>query len=280
MYKAYRTKLKLNNEQKTLLAQHAGYARWVYNWALGLWNEAYSQGLKPSVGSLKKLFTNHVKPTFPWMSKLSSKVYQYAFINLGEAFLRFFKKLGGRPNFKKKGKDDSFTVDNSGKVIRLVGLRHKLPFIGWVRTHEALPDCTTKKVTLSKQAGDWYLSFNIEIKMIDPTPKSIEVVGVDLGINALATLSTGEAFVNLKPYRKAIAKLKRLQRSVSRKQKGSSNRKKGVLKLQRQHRRISNIRVDALHKITSHLAKNHSRVGKRKFECVRDAGLSQIGWCN
>lgn len=259
-YKAFRTRLKLNNQQLAVMAKHAGYARWVYNWGLALWSEAYKEGLKPSVGSLKKLFTNHIKPTFPWMSELSSKVYQYAFINLSEAFLHFFKKLGGRPNFKKKGKDDSFTIDNSGKVIRLVGLRHKLPFIGWVRTHEALPDCTTKKVTISKQAGDWYLSFHLEIPDVLPTPKLVDVVGVDLGINALATLSTGEVFVNLKPYRKALTQLKRLTSAVSRKKLGSNNRKKAVLKLQRQHRRVSNIRVDALHKITSHLAKKHSSV--------------------
>lgn len=279
MYKAYRTKLKLNNEQKTLLAQHAGYARWVYNWGLALWSEAYKQGLKPSVSNLRKLFTNHVKPTLPWMSELSSKAYQYAFINLGEAFKRFFKKLGGYPNFKKKGRNDSFTIDNSGAVINFGGMRHppgsavrstggtpargcthKLPFIGWVRTHEALPDCTTKKVTISKQAGDWYLSFHIEIPDLDPTPKLVDVVGVDLGINALATLSTGEVFVNLKPYRKALTQLKRLQRAVSRNEIGSNNRKKAVLKLQRQHRRVANIRVDALHKITYYLAKNHSQV--------------------
>jgi putative transposase len=194
------------------------------------------------------------------MSELSSKVYQYAFINLGEAFKRFFKKVGGYPNFKKKGKDDSFTIDNSGGIIKLGGMRHKLPFIGWVRTYEAMPGCIAKKVTISKQAGDWYLSFHFEIPDIEPTPKSIDVVGVDLGINALATLSTGEVFVNLKPYRKALVKLKQSQRSVSRKQRGSNNRKKAVLKLQRQHRRVSSIRTDALHKITSHLAKNHSRI--------------------
>ncbi len=260
MYKAYRTKLKINNAEKTLLAQHAGYARWVYNWALGFWGEAYKEGLKPSVASLKKLFTNHVKPTFPWMSELSSKVYQYAFINLGEAFKRFFKNNGGYPNFKKKGKNDSFTIDNSGKAIKLGGLRHLLPFIGWVRTHEALPDCITKKVTISKQASDWYLSFHLEIPDAPPTPKLVDVVGVDLGISALATLSTSEVFPNLLPYRKAKQKLARLQRTVSRKLYGSNNRRKAVLKLQREYRKVANIRTDTLHKITSHLAKNHSQI--------------------
>jgi len=91
------------------------------------------------------------------MNELSSKVYQYAFIALADAFKRFFKKLGQYPKFKKKGLNDSFTIDNSGKPIRIGGVRHKLPFIGWVRTHEALPECEPKKVTISRQAGDWYL---------------------------------------------------------------------------------------------------------------------------
>lgn len=105
-YKAFRTKLKLDNKQATLMAKHAGYARFVFNWGLRLWNEAYQDGLKPSVKTLKKLFTNHVKPQFSWMSELSSKVYQYAFINLGDAFKRFFNKLGGYPKFKKKGRHE------------------------------------------------------------------------------------------------------------------------------------------------------------------------------
>ena len=129
-YKAFRTKLKLGNKQVTLMAKHAGYARFVFNWGLRLWSEAYKEGLKPSIKTLKKVFTNHVKPQFAWMSKLSSKVYQYAFISLGDAFKRFFKKLGGYPKFKKKGRHDSFTIDNSGALLKLGGIRHKLPFIG------------------------------------------------------------------------------------------------------------------------------------------------------
>ena len=260
MYKAFRTKIKLNNHQATLMAKHAGFARWIYNWGLRVWSEGYKEGLQPGANTLKKLFTNHVKPQFPWMNELSSKVYQYAFIALGDAFKRFFKKLGQYPKFKKKGLNDSFTIDNSGKPIRIGGVRHKLPFIGWVRTHEALPECLTKKVTISRQAGDWYLSFHVELPELDPTPKAVDVVGVDLGISALATLSTGVVFPNLKPYRMAKQKLARLQRSVSRKEKGSNNRKKAVLKLARQHRRVAAIRSDAIHKITTYLAQNHSQI--------------------
>ena len=164
------------------MAKHAGFARWVYNWGLRLWSEGYKEGIKPSANTLKKLFTNHVKPQFSWMSELSSKVYQYAFIALGDAFKRFFTELGGYPNFKRKGFHDRFSIDNSGKPIKVGGLRHKLPFIGWVRTHEALPDCVTKKVTISKHAGDWYLSFHVEIPDIEFTPKAVDLVGVDLAM--------------------------------------------------------------------------------------------------
>ena len=108
------------------MAQHAGYSRWCYNRGLSLWNAAYKHGYKPNVsfpsecyanGMLRKrklieVFTNHTKPLRPWMKNLSSRVYQYAFINLGEAFKRFFQGLGKYPKFKKKGSSDSFTIDN------------------------------------------------------------------------------------------------------------------------------------------------------------------------
>lgn len=194
------------------------------------------------------------------MSELSSKVYQYAFINLGEAIARFFAKKGKHPRFKKKGKSDSFTIDNSGAPIKIGGLRHKLPFIGWVRTHEALSEWITKKVTISQQAGEWYLSFHVEIPDVEPTPKSVERVGVDLGVNSLATLSTGVVYPNLKAYRKAKHRLARLQRLASRKQKGSNNRHKANIKVARQHRRVTSIRNDYLHKLTTYLAKNHGEV--------------------
>jgi len=231
------------------MAQHAGFARWVYNWALRLWQEAYKAGLKPNASKLRKLFTNHVKPLFPWMSELSSKVYQYAFRALSEAFDRFFKGLAKYPKFKKKYHHDSFTLDNGGgadKPIKIGGFRHKLPFIGWVNTFEELPTCTIKKVTISRQAGDWYLSFGIEVPSSPPTHKTVNVVGVDLGVNALATLSTGETFPNPKPLRKALKKLARIQRGASRKVVGSHNYKKASLKVARLHRRVANIRKDYL----------------------------------
>lgn len=253
------TKLKLNNRQKTLMATHAGFSRWVYNWGLAMWTDAYNQGLKPNTKTLKRLFTNHVKPDYPWMKELSSKVYQYAFINLGEAFKRFFTGLSKYPKFKCKGKNDRFTIDNSGKPIRLGGLIHKLPFIKWVRTFEPLPDCLTKKVTIYKKAGDWYISFSVE-KAFEPTPKSRERVGVDFGVKTLALLSSGIEFKGLKPYRNAQQKLARVQRKLAQKVKGSKNWEKFKRSVQKLHHRVANLRKDYLHKMTTYIAKNHSVV--------------------
>ncbi len=148
--------------------------------------------------------------------------------------------------------------------MELNGWSHKLPFIGWVKTYEPI-EATTQKITISRQAGNWYLSLSYEFSAT-PTPKITDVVGVDLGVKTLATLSTGQAFPSIKPYRTAQDKLAKLQRELSRKVKHSNNWHNAVIKLARQHRRVAfhvaqrNIRKDALHKLTTHLAKNHGHV--------------------
>ncbi|NES69134.1 MAG: IS200/IS605 family element transposase accessory protein TnpB [Okeania sp. SIO2D1] len=263
--KSIRTKLKLNNKQKTLFAQHAGYSRWCYNWGLSLWNAAYKDGFKPNTRKLREVFTNHTKPLYPWMKNLSSKVYQYAFpteccanINLGEAFKRFFQGLGKRPKFKKKGRSDSFTIDNCGKPIELNGWNHKLPFIGIVKTYEPI-EATVQKITIGRQAGDWYLSCSYEFHGTT-TPKKTDVVGVDLGVKTLATLSDGKVFESVRAYQKFEAKLSRLQYRNRHKQVGSANWRKAQLKIARLHRKVANIRQDALHKLTTYLAKNHGSI--------------------
>ncbi|NEP80382.1 MAG: transposase [Okeania sp. SIO3B3] len=203
---------------------------------------------------------------------MSSRVYQYAFpteccanINLGEAFKRFFQGLGKHPKFKKKGRSDSFptecyanTIDSCGKPIELNGWSHKLPFIGIVRTYEPI-EATTKKITISRQAGDWYLSCSYEFHAIT-TPKTTDVIGVDLGVKTLATLSDGKVFEGVKSYHKFEAKLSRLQYLNRHKEVGSANWKKAQLKIARLHRKVANIRKDALHKLTTYLAKNHGTV--------------------
>ncbi|MFB2892956.1 RNA-guided endonuclease InsQ/TnpB family protein, partial [Aerosakkonemataceae cyanobacterium BLCC-F50] len=130
---------------------------------------------------------------------------------------------------------------------------------GWVKCYEILPTVQPKNVTISKKANDWYISFKYELEL-SPTRHNRKRIGVDVGINALATCSDGTVFPNQKAYRKVKRKLAHLQRSLCRKQLGSKNRAKANLKVALLHRKIANIRQDALHKLTTWLAKNHSEI--------------------
>lgn len=201
-YKAFRTKLKLNSRLRTLMAKDAGYSRWVCNWGLALWESAYRSGLKPNIAALKKVNTCITERQNPWMGELSSIVCQHAFIAVGDGYQRFFKGVSSRPRLKKKGVGDSFTIDNSGRPILLGGVRHKLPFTGWVQTCEALPEWATKKVTLTRCGDGWALSFHTPFEP-KTTPKQRPVVGADLGVQKLATLSSGVVFPSIRPYRPA-----------------------------------------------------------------------------
>ncbi|NEQ73451.1 MAG: transposase [Okeania sp. SIO2C9] len=149
-------------------------------------------------------------------------------------------------------------MKTSGKPIELNGWSHKLPFIGIVKTYEPI-EATTKKNTISRQSGEWYLSLGFEFHP-NTKPKKTDVIGVDLGVKTLATLSNGKVFSSIKPYHKAQKKLAKLQRQLSRKVKHSNNWYKAVIRLARQHGRVANIRKDALNKLTTYLAKNHGTV--------------------
>jgi putative transposase len=129
-----------------------------------------------------------------------------------------------------------------------------LPTIGWVRTYEGLPHTTCKRITISRIADDWFIAFAYEQKH-EPTEKQHEIVGVDLGIKELATLSTGVVFPNPKQYKRNLVKLQRLSRKYARTVKGSANRLKAKLKLALHHAKVANLRKDTLHKITTYLTR-------------------------
>ena len=138
----------------------------------------------------------------------------------------------------------------------------QLPRLGRLRLKERdyLPtDAKILSATVREQAGHWYVSVLVEQERVVPANRG-PVVGVDLGVKTLATLSDGTEEPNPRHLRYCLKKLKRLQRVVSRKRKGSQNRKKAVCKLARLHRRVANQRANTLHQLTSRLAKTKSVV--------------------
>lgn len=212
----FKTELKLNNRQRTELLKHAGVARHAYNWGNALCKQILDHNkvnpesrIKfPRAIDLHKWLVALVKTENPWYYEVAKSAPQEALRALRTAWDRCFKKVSGAPRFKKKGRKDSFTLEGS---IRIHGTRKiQVPKLGILRTYEDLPQVQPKSTTISRTADRWFISFRIEVEPTD-TSKSVDVVGVDLGVKSLATLSTGEVFEGAKSYRLLKVKLSRLQ---------------------------------------------------------------------
>ncbi len=265
MLLGFKTELKLNKTQRQQLARHAGVARHAYNWGNSLClaildhNKTCQDSEKikfPTAIDLHKWLNKLVKPKNQWYDEVSKCAPQYALRHLAQAWQDCFKKKKGRPKFKKKGRDDRFSLDGTIKILS--SNKIQVPVLGKLKTYERLPvNRQPKSVTISRQAERWFISFKIDVTL-QPTDKKIGVVGIDLGIKALATLSTGETIEGAKAYKKFEQKLARLQRQFSRKVSDSANQQKAKVKVQKLQRRIANIRKDTLHKLRSKLSKNHA----------------------
>ncbi|MGL6343750.1 MAG: RNA-guided endonuclease InsQ/TnpB family protein [Waterburya sp.] len=267
MLLSFKTELLPNNRQITKFRQHCGVARHAYNFGNAviletLKNRESDKTIKiPSAIDLHKKLIAEVKPSNQWYYESSKASPQKALADVRLAWERCFKKISKQPKFKKKGRShDSFYLEQGTKAKPAIindGRKIKLPKIGWVKLAEPLPITATHNCTISRTANRWFVAIKYEI-LKPNVAENRPIVGVDIGIKELAVTSSGKIFSNPKAYRRASKRLKRLQRSVSRKNKGSKNRAKAVAKLAVLHSHVANIRKDAIHKLTTYLAKNHS----------------------
>ncbi len=259
MQRAHKIALDPTVIQARYFTRACGVSRFTWNWALAEWKCQYEEGGKPNGLELKRLF-NHIRHTeFPWSGEVLRDATSQPFANLQAAFGSFFKKKAQFPRFKKKGIHNSFYMAND--KFEIDGFRIRVPKLGWVRMREALR--FTGKIlsaTVSKIADRWFVSIVVDIQDTPHTCENQEVVGVDLGVKTLATLSTGEQFEAPKPLKLYLDKLRQLNRELSRKQKGSNNRAKTREKLARLYYRIGCIRRDALHKLTTYLTQTFGTV--------------------
>lgn len=260
MILAHKIKLDTTYRQRTYFAKAAGTSRLVWNWALAEWDKQYQAGKKPSGMSLKKQFNAVKYQLFPWLNGIHRDAHAAPFANLQQGFNRFFKKLGGKPKFKKKGKSrDSFSVANDR--LKVLGNCVRLPLIGWVRMTESIRfDGRILSAVVSRTADHWYISFQIDVGNVQETRKRDAIVGVDLGIKTFATMSDGQEFQAPKPLRQSLYKLTRMQRWLARRVKGSKRYEKLKMNLARLYAKISNIRRDCLHKLTTKLCRENQTV--------------------
>lgn len=259
--KSYKTELDPNNKQRTVLLQHAGAARWAYNWGLRKKINARATGQKtPTAIDLHRELNRLKKTEIPWMYEVSKCAPQEGLRNLDAAFKHFFRrckqgaKKKGFPRFKSRRRGiGSFTLNGA---FRVTDRTIRLPRIGTMRVKERgyLPESERiVSVTVSERAGRWFVSARTDTKPTRIAGK--EILGVDVGSRKLAVLSDGTVFENPRALRGAEKRLRVLQKAVSRRVKGSSNRKKACCRLALQHYRVSCVRKDAIHKATDTIAK-------------------------
>jgi len=267
MLAAHRIRLDPNNTQSTYLARAAGIARFAYNWALSEWQKQYEACKadpmlpRPSEAALRRQLNSIKREHYPWMLVVTKNAPQMAIVQLGRAFENFFAGRARYPRFRRKGQDDRFTLTN--EQFRIEGRYIRIPKLGWVRMREALRFAgKVVSASVARVADRWYASITVDTSDPPVPPADNQgAVGVDLGITALATLSTGETFQGPKALRTLLTRLRRLSRALARKVKGSRNRVRAKLRLARLHARIANIRRDSLHKLSTSITRRFHTIG-------------------
>ena len=262
MLLAHKIALDPNAAQRLYFARASGTARFAWNWALGEWKKQYAAGGKPSDASLRRDLNKLKREQFPWMYDVSKCVVQEAVIDLGAAFRSFFEKRGRYPKFKRKDGRASFCAANEAGTFRADGERIKLPVVGWIRMREAVRFAgPLKRVAVSREGDRWFAAIMVETDDVKPVAQPEPIVGVDLGVTTLATLSTGAAIDGPKAHKTALKRLRRANKALARKRRGSANFRKAKRRLARIHARVVNVRRDATHKLTTMLAKTFKVIG-------------------
>jgi putative transposase len=260
MIKAHKIRLNPTPEQADYFARAAGVARFVWNWALAEWNRHYEAGEKPTAYSLKKQFNEIRRELFPWTWEVTKNASDQPFLDLGKAFTAFFEGRARRPRFKsKKRSKPSFYLAND--QFELGDHRVWVPKLGWVNMTENLR--FIGKVTgarITRTADWWFISLTVEVPD-EARQKQTTAVGVDVGLNRLVTLSTSEGYENQAFLKTALSKLRQANKRLHRRKLGSKNREKARRQVARLHYRITCMRDDVLHKLTTRLANGYGIIG-------------------
>lgn len=260
MIKAHKIRLNPTPEQANYFVRAAGVARFVWNWALAEWNRQYEAGEKPTALKLKKQFNEIRRKQFPWTWEVTKNASDQPFLDLGKAFTVFFEGRARRPKFKsKKRSKPSFYLAND--QLELKDHAIWIPKLGWVNLAENLR--IKGKITgarITRQSDWWFISMTVEVPNEQPT-KRLAAIGIDVGLNRLVTLSTGEVYENQAFLKTALKKLRQANKRLHRRKLGSANREKARRQVARLHYRITCMRDDVLHKLTTRLANCYGLIG-------------------
>ena len=273
MEKAYKYRIYPNKTQKELITKTFGCCRFVYNKYLAKRIEMYETNKETfSYVQCAKDLTK-LKKDLEWLKEVDSTALQSSLRDLDYAYQKFLKEHSGYPKFKSK-KTHKFSYKSkcmSGN-IQYFGKHIKLPKLGMVKTKNKLvPQGRILNATISQEpSGKYYVSLCCTDVNIQPYEKTNHYIGLDLGIKEFAITSDGERIENPKYLKKSVDKLAKLQRSLSRKSKGSANWNKARIKVARQHEYISNQRKDFLQKLSTNIVRNNDVI------CIEDLQVKNM----
>ncbi|MDK0772852.1 transposase [Clostridium perfringens] len=297
MKRAYKVEINPTDKQKSKIHQNIGVSRFVYNFYIAHNKEIYHrEGKFVSGMDFSKWLNNEYIPKnqdMKWIKEVSSKATKQAIMNGDKAFRDFFKKAKGFPKFKKRKNQDvkAYFPKNNKTDWTLERHKVKIPTLGWVRLKEFgyIPvNSIVKSGTVSQKADKYYVSILVEEDDKKVYKSTNEGLGIDLGVKEFVVCSNGIKFKNINKtstVKKVEKKLKREQRKLSRKYESlkirnknlkegratSQNIQKQLVKVQKLHQRLTNIRTDYINKIVSSIIKQ-----KPSYITIEDLAVSNL----
>jgi putative transposase len=305
MQKAHRIALEPTPEQESLFGQHAGYARFSYNWAVGEFKAGLDVGEWLSQRTLRPRWNQAKRLIAPWAAEPSQNAAKYAIIDFGQGAttwgayrkrLRAGEKPGRRvgfPRFKRRKHEQGFRADNGPDTVRVDGKAVLLAKIGWVAMVELVRfSGSIREVTINRTAGTWFACFAVETGEEPPPVKDGDTVGVDVGVGTLAVCSNGLRVENPRALNTGLRRLRRVDQAIARSRNvhgggnPSNRRDRLYAKRRRLQARTVNVRNDNHHQATTAIAKSAGRVvvetlnvagmmrNRRLARAIADAGMS------
>ena len=261
-HKGFKFRIYPNPKQQQRLLAWESALRFLWNLAL----EQRKLGLARPVRIYPNAFDqiNELKALraeVPFLADVPRNVCAQLLVELDKAWQRCFKRIARAPRWKRKGRDTLGLTEPHPKVWRLLGNTLRFPKLGNLRAivHRPL-EGKPKSSTIRRDGDQWFVSIVCELELPDPVPRTDPTVALDRGITHLIADSDGKLIENPKPLERALRRLAKAQRVVSRRKKGSSNRKKAVNRVNRLHRKIRRQRDHVLHTLSAGYAKSHGTV--------------------
>lgn len=276
LIKSCKFRIYPNKYQQVMFAKTFGCCRFVYNYYLAKSISDYEcKGSSNSVYDNQKDLTQLKKQEgYSFLKEVDSQALNGTLDFLGKAYSSFFAKQSSYPKFKKKSHIQSYTtwVNKIDSRLSITNSRINIPKVGYVKIKQhRIIDGDIISGTISKTAtGKYYISLIFKNCVQHELSKNNSYVGIDLGIKSFATLSDNEVIDNPHFLDASIRQLKKAQRKLSHKKKGSNNFEKQRRKVARKHEIVSNRRKDFLHKASSMIIKNHD------FIAVEDLAIKEL----